>query len=148
MKTCADCKLSFDLSEFHKKKGMPDGYSYHCRKCTSIRAKKYYDNNEEVRNKALARTAASKREAQIFVYEYLMKHPCSCGEARPACLDFDHQCDKIMNVSKMVAHGSSIESIKAEISKCIVRCANCHRVKTAEDFNWYAWYPQQDSNLH
>lgn len=148
MKICGECEFPFSYDHFHKKTRMPDGYSYYCKGCTSDRAKKYYRGNEQVRVKVKNRTAAAKREAQIFVYEYLLKHPCACGEARPACLDFDHQNDKVMNVSKMVTRGWSIDSIKAEIAKCIVRCANCHRAKTAEDFDWYSWYPQLDSNQH
>jgi hypothetical protein len=27
--------------------------------------------------------------------------------------------------------------ILAEIAKCQVRCANCHRRKTARDFKWF-----------
>ena len=37
----------------------------------------------------------------------------------------------------MIAHGNSIESIQAEINKCEVRCANCHKIKTAHQFGWW-----------
>lgn len=137
-----DCDLPFSYDDFHKKSGTPDGYSYYCKGCTSDRAKKYYRNGEGVRSKAIERAKVAKQEARTFVLDYLRSHPCSCGEARPACLDFDHQRDKVMNISYMVAHGYSIDSIKLEIEKCQVLCANCHRVKTAEDFGWYAWSPQ------
>ncbi len=142
MKTCRACELPFSYDNFHKKTNMPDGYSYYCKGCTSDRAKKYYRDNEDVRTKAIERSQLSKQEARVFVLEYLLTHPCSCGEARPACLDFDHQRDKTANISFMVAHGYSIEIIKLEIAKCQVLCANCHRVKTAEDFGWYSWYPR------
>jgi hypothetical protein len=32
---------------------------------------------------------------------------------------------------------TDLNQVKNEIEKCDVRCANCHRRKTAKDFNWY-----------
>ncbi|MBI5138268.1 MAG: hypothetical protein HZA95_00515 [Candidatus Vogelbacteria bacterium] len=53
-------------------------------------------------------------------------------------LEFDHRGDvlKIKAVSTLIGVRSSIEKVKAEIDKCDVRCANCHRRKTAKDFGW------------
>ena len=138
-KECSECHDSYTYDNFYQKKGTPDGYSYYCHTCTSAQAKKYYRDNKDVRKKAIARAKASKREAKKFVLDYLSTHPCvDCGENRPACLDFDHLRDKSANVSFMVIHGHSISSIKTEIEKCQVLCANCHRVKTAADFGWYS----------
>lgn len=138
-KECSECHDSFTYDNFYPKKGTPDGYSYYCHECTSDQAKKYYRNNKGVREKAIARAKESKREAQTFVLDYLSTHPCvDCGEGRPACLDFDHLRDKECNVSYLVAHGYGVEKVKREIEKCEVRCANCHRIKTAKDFGWYS----------
>jgi len=51
-------------------------------------------------------------------------------------LEFDHKHDKKYNVSAM--HTLSLELLIKEIEKCEVRCANCHRRKTAHQFNWHA----------
>lgn len=48
-----------------------------------------------------------------------------CSEKEPAVLDFHHLGDKDVNVSTMLA--MSRIRILAEIAKCIVLCANCHR---------------------
>lgn len=56
-----------------------------------------------------------------------------CGyNAHPAALDFDHRpgVDKKKDVSDMFKY--AWKTIEAEIAKCDVRCANCHRVVTAE----------------
>lgn len=57
-----------------------------------------------------------------------------CGYAAHAqALQFDHiGNDKKMNVSDMIRSDYSWETIKVEIDKCEVRCANCHAVVTAQ----------------
>lgn len=71
---------------------------------------------------------------------YFSENPCvDCGETNPIVLEFDHRDreEKKYNISEMIAKGSSIKSIKEEINKCDVRCANCHKIRTAKQFNWY-----------
>jgi protein-arginine kinase activator protein McsA len=52
-----------------------------------------------------------------------------CGEDHPACLEFHHTDpdEKDMAVTNLVSQQTSKERILAEISKCTVLCANCHR---------------------
>ena len=50
-----------------------------------------------------------------------------CGEDRWYVLDFHHIGDKDFNISQKVQEGCSLDTIKKEIEKCIVLCANCHR---------------------
>lgn len=58
--------------------------------------------------------------------------PCAdCGNKFPAiCMDFDHQRDKIEEVSQMVGSGVKWDIIQTEIDKCEVVCACCHRIRT------------------
>lgn len=58
-----------------------------------------------------------------------------CGyDAYPEALDFDHLpgTDKQLAVSHLISDGMGWTVIEAEIAKCEVRCANCHRIRTAE----------------
>lgn len=50
-----------------------------------------------------------------------------CGENDPACLDFHHTGDEEKSFS--VSHRSwrNPAVLQAEIAKCVVLCANCHR---------------------
>ena len=60
-----------------------------------------------------------------------------CGEKNPVVLDFDHvKGNKIMCISNMVRNSYSIETIKKEIKKCEIRCANCHRIVTYNRIKW------------
>jgi hypothetical protein len=60
--------------------------------------------------------------------DYLRSHPCvdcGCGDVR--CLQFDHvRGEKCFNVSIATLKW---EKIMAEIAKCEVRCANCHKIR-------------------
>jgi len=51
-----------------------------------------------------------------------------CGfAAHPSALDFDHVIgEKRFQISG--SQGRSLKSIIKEIEKCVVRCANCHRI--------------------
>jgi hypothetical protein len=55
-----------------------------------------------------------------------------CGYAEHfAALEFDHvEGGKVANVSALV--GKRWDVIEAEIAKCEVVCANCHRIRTVE----------------
>jgi len=86
------------------------------------------------RKKKRRRALAAK-----LAYEYLKTHPCvDCSETDVVVLDFDHvRGEKRNDISKMIRDGLSVESVRQEISKCEVRCANDHRRKTAKDFGFY-----------
>lgn len=68
--------------------------------------------------------------------EHLSVCKCvDCGEKDPIVLDFDHRRsrDKFKIVAKMLSGHYSWLSVKKEIDKCDVRCANCHRRKTYKE---------------
>jgi hypothetical protein len=53
----------------------------------------------------------------------------SCSENHPACLDFHHinPSHKEYDIALMVQRGFNKNRIIAEMQKCAVLCANCHR---------------------
>lgn len=59
--------------------------------------------------------------------------PCAdCGMQYPAhAMDFDHITgDKRGNVSYLAHKPAGLETLWAEINKCVVVCALCHRYRT------------------
>jgi hypothetical protein len=81
-------------------------------------------------------------EQRDRVLEYLATHPCvDCGESDIVCLEFDHvRGTKRGDIAHMLGD-HSWQVIAAELQKCDVRCANCHRRKTAEQRGWYRASP-------
>jgi hypothetical protein len=91
-------------------------------------SKAYYEKNKkEVIRKVRARRKAHK---EWFV-SYKEQLSCTiCGESRPAALDFHHvtPVDEDQKVNELVKDGHCWPKIMREIEKCIVLCANCHRI--------------------
>ena len=94
-------------------------------------ARAYYERNKErVKAKAAEGNRNQRLRHRIRIYEYLLAHPCiDCGESDPLVLEFDHRDpnQKLFSVSEGANQTWRWERIEAEIAKCDVRCANCHR---------------------
>jgi hypothetical protein len=73
---------------------------------------------------------------KAWIREYKLSHGCvDCGyNAHHAALEFDHTDGKTANISSL----KSIAAVQAEVDRhnCVVRCANCHRIKTFEGKDW------------
>lgn len=55
-----------------------------------------------------------------------------CGyNAHPDALEYDHLRDKHFSISNAARNQTSWVRILAEMEKCEVVCANCHRIRTA-----------------
>jgi 5-methylcytosine-specific restriction endonuclease McrA len=90
--------------------------------------------------KTLEQRARKREDIRIEMFEYLLEHPCiDCGEDDPVVLEFDHRdaADKHFTLGRALAVNPSLERLRAEMAKCDVRCANCHRRKTSHEFDNY-----------
>lgn len=139
MKKCNKCGLEKDTSEFRPNSRKKDGLQAYCRICDkAFQAEWYLKNKEKCIKKSKERNRKYEKEGKDFVIDYLKSHPCvDCGEKDIIVLEFDHLADKESTISQMIRDKCSIEKIQKEIDKCEVRCANCHKRRTAKQFNWY-----------
>jgi hypothetical protein len=103
----------------------------------------YKKNTAYYVSKARRRNKAYRQELHKKVFKYFSSHACvDCGESDPMVLEFDHvEGEKRADVSRMISDYCSWALIMEEIAKCEVRCANCHRRKTAREQGWYAYLP-------
>ena len=136
-KTCSICKQKLPETDFHWKITGKRRQTY-CKDCAKVYRDRYYQNNKKkCQKRVYERKKKLAKENRQKSYDYLKEHPCvDCGETHPACLDYDHFRDKKIIVSKMF-RDYTWKTIMEEIEKCEVRCANCHRKKTAIEYDWY-----------
>jgi len=135
---CNLCQTKKTIYTFAWKSKINKIRQSYCKDCQKIRSKAhYYNNKEKYIEKAKVRNHRILSLIQNYVWDYLSGHPCvDCGENDIVVLEFDHERDKLYNLSEIIKRRSSLGLVKSEIEKCVVRCANCHRRKTAKTFGW------------
>jgi hypothetical protein len=137
MKSCHSCHKEKSLEEFNWRNKAKGKRSPTCRECMNLYVRNHYYNNVAYYvEKAERREKNYRRETYEKLSEYFLENPCvDCGEADPIVLEFDHleKKTKLAPVSEMVSRQRPWRIILEEIKKCEVRCANCHRRKTAKE---------------
>lgn len=120
-KSCSKCG-----SEYQKRKGKTS----YCPSCQREYAKENYHQNKEryfkhakIRDQKLDQVINERKDV-----------PCKdCGvKYPPFVMDFDHinPENKEFSISRMRRSRMAFKKIIAEIEKCDVVCANCHRIRT------------------
>lgn len=127
-KACAGCHQTLSIDQFHRQ---GRGYRATCKACRSAK-----ETSPESKEKRSQSTNARREQLRQWLWDYLSDKFCAdCGENDPIVLEFDHLRDKEASVSKLIQWGAKIETIEAEIAKCEIRCANCHRRVTYQRAN-------------
>lgn len=128
MKTCCTCKTEKSYGEYHKSSKTKDGYSNCCKVCRKLIDAKSYKKSPTRQLKVKATRAQTLKHNRMLVARYKRMCGCLvCGEKEPACLDLHHldPSQKEQDPSRMLSYGTP--SLKREIRKCVVLCANDHR---------------------
>jgi hypothetical protein len=129
VKRCGKCKVATPIEAFEPRaKGGRQGY---CKPCLDAYKREYYQ-----RNKAAYVARALKYGDHLKeVLRSAKDRPwVDCGmKYPPYVMDFDHRPGetKLFNVADLNARRwISVEALLAEIAKCDLVCANCHRERT------------------
>ena len=137
-KRCTLCGEVKPLKAFTVRSKNSDGHTSRCRACVNAANKRRYATRlEHYREKLRGLDKRLKDEKAEQVFNYLSERPCvDCGESDPVVLEFDHRdhISKRFAIAQMIERRYSWQTIKTEIEKCDVRCANCHRRKTSRQF--------------
>ncbi len=131
MRICTSCNATLSLDNFRKRSGNR-GLERVFKTC--------WREQERARMQirvvnGYARVDNKKLACKARIDEIKLALGCTdCGfNSHPAALDFDHLpgFQKSDTVATLVGAGK-LELALAEIEKCEVVCANCHRIRTAE----------------
>ncbi len=131
MKVCCKCTNEKKDSEFNKWSKSKDGLASRCKDCQRDYNRNLYATSEKRRSqiREVDKKLLDKKREKIV--EYKQSKGCKdCGNKNPVVLDFDHLSDKVSNVSDLIVRRVAWKFVEAEIEKCEVVCANCHRIRT------------------
>ena len=126
---CIDCLQVKPSDDFRWRNKALGWKASRCTVCdTAWRADKYDENKPSF----IERNKRQYRKLRAILDE-AKSGPClDCGRSYPPyVMDFDHRDPKtkVAKVSTMVYKGSE-SLLRAEIAKCDLVCANCHRIRT------------------
>ena len=130
MKTCSTCNTEKKESEFYSRKDRKSGQAM-CKQCFN--------------SYCIERWKERKKQA----VSYLGGKCVDCNKVyHPNVFEFHHLRDKDASWNKVRLW--SWNRIKNELDKCVLLCANCHRIRHIALSNWAkgAWYPEPDLNRH
>lgn len=119
---CPKCERDLPLDAFQRAKNRSKyGIYGYCTECQATKLREIHNQKRE--------------QARLYLAEIREATPCAdCDVNYPYfVMDFDHRVgeDKIAAVSVMVRRfAGSLEKIRAEVAKCDIVCANCHRART------------------
>jgi len=129
MKICSKCKISKELDEFGRNKWNKDGKANYCKECMKIVQKNDYEQNKILYK---TRMRLFKRQQTQWYRDLKNSLKCErCGFNHPATLEFHHKDPKKkeFTIGTELYNGKSINELKKEMKKCIVLCANCHKIE-------------------
>ena len=132
MKVCTRCQQGKPDTEYHRKSKSGVLHAA-CKECHRQYVKTHYDANKTYYlNKANKHRKKSKAEMYRVIREYKSQPCADCSVSYPTyVMDFDHvKGTKVSDITTMIRKQRTMEVLLAEIVKCEVVCANCHRERT------------------
>lgn len=148
MKLCKECNMTKPFDEFYKNARASDGLNRLCKPCVSRYRKdrraarkaaglphENYAWQHANMDKHVENRAKRRRARRQWLRSLKEGRPCTdCGGIfDPVAMDWDHinPSNKSFTIMKDLVGGlQRKEVVLAEIAKCELVCANCHRVRT------------------
>lgn len=126
-KICRKCKEEKPLSEFHKNKTCSLGVVGTCRSCTKIKLTPWLERTRQQRTQALTDRCKDRKARAI---EHFGGVCGDCGQSFPQCVfEFHHLDPSKKDFNPSAAMRLTEERMWEELSKCIMLCSNCHKIR-------------------
>lgn len=124
-KVCCKCNQDKPLSRYYINPQSKDGIDYECKDCRAVRTKIWRKRNlkKSAEITRLQRQRTKKQLVNLLGGKCVL---CEFSESI-AALDFPHKepHNKYFNV---MSKNWSFRRLKNEALKCVLLCANCHRM--------------------
>ncbi len=149
MKRCVTCHQDKPFEDFARRTSSADGRQARCRGCY----REWYAAHQESARAAIDQHRRDTRaDIQQRLIAYLLANPCvDCGESDVRVLELDHRdaTTKKVGIAAMMTGAWGWRAVQAEIAKCDVRCANCHRrITAARASQWrHLWWITQHPDV-
>ncbi len=120
IKQCTDCKEAKSLSQFYLSKTHSKGVMCYCKDCFNKRCSQRW----------------IKRKIEAIHYKGAACERCKLhlSQTHYSVYEFHHLDPAQKDVEWVKLRLKSLIAIKKELDKCILLCANCHRVVHSLDF--------------
>lgn len=133
-KKCCNCDKSLPLEDFYPSSKAKDGRQSKCKPCHREYRKSHYESNK---SKYISKAADCRQRYRQEFLDFIKTKSCvDCGNDDWRVLEFDHQRDKSFNICEKKGQ-RTLKSLMSEIEKCEIVCANCHRIRSHEQFSYY-----------
>lgn len=130
VRVCSTCKKIKCLDEFDKNKECSQGRTRQCKKCKAVKTRKWYSDNRARRQEESNQRNQKRRDECIDI----LGGKCQmCNKEYPRCCYDFHHIDpktKVDAISNLLRRPSLLYE---ELKKCILLCANCHRIRHFEE---------------
>jgi hypothetical protein len=134
LKRCARCKLEKPLSDFARK--YETVRQPYCRACQAEYHREHYRKNKK---RYVDAARERKRRLRATLREARNKPCADCGRQFPSyAMDLDHREGEVKKATFNELLYGSAQALLAEIAKCDVVCAVCHRIRTHHRKQWLA----------
>ena len=128
LKVCANCRQEKSATEFGLKNVRTGALQSYCKDCQRAKSREHYEANKTA---YFERNAHYRETLKQFVRDLKEGRPCAdCGiEYPPPAMDWHHLDASLKSFNVSNPGRWTKRSILAEIEKCVLLCANCHRLR-------------------
>ena len=92
--------------------------------------KHYLANKSKIQARARIYSDAQRNRLRDLLIQIKKAGKCAdCGFADYRAMDFHHLHDKRTEIATAVSRSWSLDGLLKEIAKCVMLCANCHRIR-------------------
>ncbi len=145
MQKCSQCEKTKPVNDFYFRNKNVQLRHKQCKQCYKQKRseswqKYYYKHGNKYRHRAISRNRKIKDNLKKQMLSYLQDKCCvSCGIEDSRVLEFDHidPDSKSASISRLINSTTNWDNVLQEINKCQILCANCHKIKTSKEQNWY-----------